>query len=149
MMSATINGYQIGQLGSGLAANLTNPATQSMLGNSDFTTALSNNNIDINSLTTDQITGLYKGFQNNNSIDVTMLNNQGTDWNKTFSMNGMLGGALGLGQFGLGLAGYLDNRKTANKQREVLDQQKRANDYNYRKQLANDKAIAAAFHTTR
>ena len=43
----------------------------------------------------------------------------GTDW----GMDGMGGVALGAGKLGLGLLGYLDNKKTAKLQRNLLQQQ--------------------------
>lgn len=36
---------------------------------------------------------------------------------------GMIGGALGIGQLGLGVMSYLDNQKTADAQRKLLGQQ--------------------------
>ncbi len=42
-----------------------------------------------------------------------------TDW----GMNGVGGTALGAGQLGLGVMSYLENKKTAGKQRQLMDQQ--------------------------
>ena len=39
------------------------------------------------------------------------------------STQGMIGGALGAGQLGLGVMSYLDNQKTADAQRKLLGQQ--------------------------
>jgi len=44
---------------------------------------------------------------------------KGTDW----GMDGYGGVALGAGQLGLGVMSYLENQKTADKQRQVMDQQ--------------------------
>ena len=67
--------------------------------------------------------------------DGTQIGNS-QDW---FGADGMLaqnkdaiGAGLGLGQLGLGLAGYLDQRKIAGKQRQLLDQQ-----------IANNKEVMA------
>ena len=48
---------------------------------------------------------------------------ENTDW----GMNGMGGVALGAGQLGLGLLGYLDNKKTSGLQRDLLQQQYNTN----------------------
>ena len=45
--------------------------------------------------------------------------NKPTDW----GMDGYGGVALGAGQLGLGVMSYLENSKTADKQRELMDQQ--------------------------
>jgi hypothetical protein len=45
------------------------------------------------------------------------------DYLKSQSTQGMIGGALGAGQLGLGVMSYLDNKKTANAQRKLLGQQ--------------------------
>ena len=52
-----------------------------------------------------------------------------TDAKGNLSGYGQLQAGLGLGQLGLGLAGFLDARKTAKKQREVMDQQIASNKF--------------------
>lgn len=59
---------------------------------------------------------------------------KGTGW----GMEGYGGVALGAGQLGLGVMSYLENQKTAGKQRELLDQQIAQNKY----VLANAKGHA-------
>ena len=49
-----------------------------------------------------------------------LLNKSGQQRENTTGMNPTVAGALGFGQLGLGLAGFLDNRKTAKLQREAL-----------------------------
>ena len=64
-------------------------------------------------ITPDQLEGMYNGG----------IGSTSTDW----GMNGMGGVALGAGQLGLGLLGYLDNKKTAGLQRDLLQQQYNTN----------------------
>ena len=54
-------------------------------------------------------------LQTNPTVDT----NKPTDW----GMTGMGGVALGAGQLGLGVMSYLENSKTADKQRALMDQQ--------------------------
>ena len=49
-----------------------------------------------------------------------LLDKSGQQRENTTGMNPTVAGALGFGQLGLGLAGFLDNRKTAKLQREAL-----------------------------
>jgi hypothetical protein len=60
-------------------------------------------------ITPDQLQGMYNGG----------IGSTSTDW----GLNGMGGTALGIGQLGLGLLGYLDNKKTSKLQRNLLQQQ--------------------------
>lgn len=132
-----VNGYTTDQLGSGQASALTDPAQLNMLSNSDFTTGLASQGIDINSLNSNQLGDLYKGFKINPTIDTNKL-----DW----GMKGLGGTLLGAGQLGLGLMSYLDQSKTAKKQRAVLDQQIASNDYSMAKTKADNQHIQDVFN---
>lgn len=46
-----------------------------------------------------------------------------TPWYSNMTGYEMVKGGLGVGQLGLGVASYLENAKTAKKQRELMDQQ--------------------------
>jgi len=63
-----------------------------------------------------------------------------------WGMGGWGGVALGVGQLGLGIASYLDQQKTASKQRHLMDQQAKQNDYNYKKTVADNKHIQQIFN---
>ena len=65
----------------------------------------------------------------------------GTDW----GMNGMGGVALGAGQIGLGLLGYLDNKKTSGLQRNLLQQQYDTNASELAHTQAARKAVEGGF----
>ena len=73
---------------------------------------------------------------------VSYLNTGKTDW----GMDGWGGFGLGIGQLGLGLASYLDNKKTADKQRKIMDQQIKQNNYNYNKTIADNKHLQQIFN---
>lgn len=90
------------------------------LSNTGFTSYLGREGLDINSLTGEQLDDYilkYEGF--NGGID------SGKSSFLPEGMSVMDAGKLGLGigQLGLGLAGYLDASKTAKKQRELMSQQ--------------------------
>lgn len=63
-----------------------------------------------------------------------------------FGMDGWGGFGLGAGQLGLGLMSYLDNKKTASAQRNLMNQQAKQNDYNYNKTIADNKHINQIFN---
>lgn len=132
-----VNGYTADQLGSGQASALTDPAQLNMLSNSDFTTGLASQGIDINSLNSNQLGDLYKGFKINPAVSTNKL-----DW----GMNGLGGTLLGAGQLGLGLMSYLDQSKTASKQRAIMDQQIASNKYNMAKTKADNQHIQDVFN---
>ena len=67
------------------------------------------------------------------------------DPNKDWSMKGIGGTALGVGQLALGLGSYFEDRKTARLQRDILRQQGEANHYLLDKSKRNDTARANAF----
>lgn len=52
---------------------------------------------------------------------------------------------LGIGQLGLGIAGFLDNKKTAEKQRQVMDQQIASNQFALNTAKARAGDISRAF----
>jgi len=70
------------------------------------------------------------------------INTSSINW----GMDGWGGFGLSVGQLGLGLASYLDNKKTADKQRHLMDQQAKQNDYNYNKTIADNKHIQQIFN---
>jgi len=63
-----------------------------------------------------------------------------TDKGPGWGMEGYGGLALGAGQLGLGVLSYLDNEKTAKKNRALVDQQIAANKYVMDKSVKNDAA---------
>jgi len=64
-----------------------------------------------------------------------------TDW----GMTGLGGTALGVGQLGLGVMSYLENQKTANKQRELMGQQLEQNKFVLDQAKGRQKDIGATF----
>lgn len=84
---------------------------------------------------------------NLDSVDSTKLGasgNNGNSWSSGDIANyGMVG--LGVGQLGLGIASYLENSKTANKQRALLDQQIANNKYALDTAKARQSDISSAF----
>lgn len=64
-----------------------------------------------------------------------------TDW----SMKGLGGTALGAGQLGLGVLSYLDQSKTADKQRKLMDQQMAQNTFVLNNAKGRQADIAATF----
>jgi len=52
---------------------------------------------------------------------------------------------LGIGQLGLGIAGYIDNKKTAGKQRELMGQQIASNRFLLNQAQGRQKDIGKAF----
>lgn len=64
-----------------------------------------------------------------------------------YGMGGLGGAALGLGQLGLGVASYLENKKTSDKQRKLMDQQLASNTYNMAKDKKDSASLAKAFGT--
>jgi len=144
MSGIKVNGYTADQLGSGLSSALTNPASVAMLSNPDFAASAGSQGLDLNSLTSDQLGTAYKSFTGNGKIDLPSLstNNQATNW----GMDGWGGVGLGVGQLGLGLASYLDSKKTASAQRGLMAQQAKQNDYNYNKTVADNKHIQQIFN---
>ncbi len=134
--------YGITQLGSGIGdSNLYTGDRMAALGDTAFTGYLSGQGIDINALSgADLDTHMQKYTEFGNPIPG--------------STGGLMGGAsltdigdvtMGLGQLGLGVASYLDTKKTAGKQREIMDQQIAANKYRLAKEQADSASLAKAF----
>lgn len=96
----------------------------------------------IEGLTLDPLTGSY----GTPSIGGTT---GGDSWwgQQDWGMKGLGGTAVGLGQLGVGLLGYLENKKTADKQRELMDQQMEANEYAMNKSKKSSAGLARAFGT--
>ncbi len=141
-----VNGYTADQLGSGQASALTDPAQLNMLSNSDFTAGLASQGIDINSLTSNQLGDLYKGFKINPAVSTNKINPAVSTNKLDWGMNGLGGTLLGAGQLGLGLMSYLDQSKTASKQRAIMDQQIASNKYNMAKTKADNQHIQDVFN---
>ena len=66
--------------------------------------------------------------------------------NQDWSTKGLGGTLLGAGQLGLGVMSYLDNKKTADLQRNILSQQAKANDYSYNKTVADNQHVIDVFN---
>lgn len=89
-----------------------------------------------------------KRFDALSSTDQSLLGESltGDNTNSGLGMNmGTLQAGVGLGNLGLGVAGYLDNKKTAKLQRGVLKQQLASNKDLMATRKARDKDIATAF----
>lgn len=117
----------------------------SALSDGNFTKYLGDQGIDINTLTGDQLTAQMTGYTDKGFTfaDQSGLGNvdTGTDW----GMKGVGGTALGLGQLGLGVASYFENKKTTGKQRELMDQQLASNQYTLDKNRADSASLSKAF----
>ena len=85
-------------------------------------------------ITPDQLQGMSSGINGGAGAS-------STDW----GMNGMGGVALGAGQLGLGLLGYLDNKKTSGLQRNLLQQQYDTNASELAHTQAARKAVEGGF----
>ncbi len=81
-------------------------------------------------------------FDNAGVGTITSPTTSSTNW----GMDGWGGFGLEVGQLGLGIASYLDNKKTAGKQRNLMDQEAKQNDYNYNKTVADNKHIQQIFN---
>jgi len=127
------NEYSAVQVGSGLT-NVFTPDVIKALSDPGYTGTLSIAGKDINSMTADQINSSYKNYIGNTGNKL--------DW----SMKGMGGTLLSAGQLGLGLLGYLDQRKTASKQRALMDQQLAANSYNMAKTKRDNEHMRQIFN---
>ncbi|WP_456451828.1 hypothetical protein [Hydrogenimonas sp.] len=128
------------------AENL-NPAMEAGgLGNYGWVRDANGNIIDINqdaynSIVAGDTTGLEFGKFSGTA-------GQQTDWLSSLgSMQGLGGVALGGGRLALGLASYLDQSKTAKKQRKLIDQQIANNEFVLNKRKQNSESLAKAFGT--
>ena len=79
--------------------------------------------------------------KNGNPIITDKNYNPNNDW----SMKGVGGTAIGVGQIALGLGSYFEQKKTAELQRNILRQQGEANNYAINKARRNDIGIRNAF----
>lgn len=99
----------------------------------------------------------YKNLQDTNQLGITIGAGQEYLRNPNipdggFNFTDFLGSkgfenGLGAANLGMGILGYLDDKKTAKAQRNLMGQQARANDWAYNKQVANSAALGKAFGT--
>jgi len=121
--------------------------TASALSNPDFAAYAVDNGIDLNKLSVSDVDSMYSGdFADLQSKGLYNGGGNTTSGSDPFSMSGVGGLALGVGQLGLGLMSYLDNKKTADKQRALMDQQYANNDYAMRKTRADNQHILNVFN---
>lgn len=141
--------YSINTPGTGLAYNFSDLASNN-LGSSVPDSLLSKNALaDRQSLIDTTSTNIAANDPMNitSSISIPKGVDIGTNTSSiNWGMDGWGGFGLGVGQLGLGIASYLDNKKTADKQRHLMDQQAKQNDYNYNKTIADNKHIQQIFN---
>ena len=119
---------QIPQLGSSAQTAV------NMGGNADYMKWLEDNNYNVGNMTGADFASTEKLYNDRG------IGGPSTDW----GMTGMGGVALGVGQLGLGAMSYLENSKTADKQRALMDQQITNNKF----ALGNAKAYKEAVNKT-
>ena len=113
--TAPVTGYDANQL--------------SALSNPEFTTYAGEMGVDLTGASTDQLNNTMSGFESSQGLgDFTSQD-----------FGNYASGIGALGQVGLGALSYLENSKTADKQRALLDQQLASNAINI-KNLAADRS---------
>ena len=121
--------YSNTQLG---GMNMYDDSTKDLFGNVGFMEYLGEKGVDMSNLTPEQLQGFNTDFEASKGLG---------NW----GMGGYGGAALGAGQLGLGLASFMDTRKTAGKQRELMDQQLQSNQYLMDKKRADAASLSRAF----
>ena len=94
------------------------------LSNPDFTTYAGAKGLDLNALSGQNLDSTIAGFNAGGFTGATnSMSPEYAKYLESQGTQGMLSAGLGIGQLGLGVMSFLDNKKTANAQRQLLGQQ--------------------------
>ena len=121
-----------------IGANLSED-TLKILGSEDFNKTMNSLGVDLSSKNESQLKGLADNYKY--QLAGKNVKEPSTDW----GVKGLGGTLLGAGQLGLGILSYLDNKETAEKQRDLMDQQMKANKYNLQKAKDDSAHLKSVF----
>jgi len=98
---------------------------------------------------TSAINGLNYKWDSATALNNPVASGDAPSWfsQQDLGMKGLGGTAVGLGNLGLGIMSYLDQKETAKKQRKLYDQQIDQNKYVMAKSKADSASLAKAFGT--